>query len=194
MARYQIPPDPRDSKRKDSPEKRPRRLRQDSQEPIPWRWLGLGVLVTVVSIAIALALVNSLLDRAPLEAAPVEPTLIILTAPPSPIPSPTSPLPTPSPIPTFTPIPTPDTAVAPPEVTVGYYAQVANTDGFGINLRGGPSTSNAQITVVDEGTLVLVIGGPEVDEANDRLWWQLQLDDGSEGWAVGDFLIPAAGP
>jgi hypothetical protein len=194
MARYQIPPDPRDSKGKDSQDKRPRRLRQDSQEPIPWRWLGLGILVTIVSIAIALALVNSLLDRPPLEAAPVEPTLIILTAPPSQIPSPTSPLPTPSPIPTFTPIPTPDTAVAPPEVTLGFYAQVANTEGFGVTMRGGPSTSNAQITVVNEGALVLVIGGPEVDEANDRLWWQIQLEDGTEGWAAGEFLVPAAGP
>ncbi|MEZ4594779.1 MAG: SH3 domain-containing protein [Chloroflexota bacterium] len=193
MARYQIPPDPRDPK-SDAPEKRPRRLRQDSQEPIPWRWLGLGLVVTVISIALALALVNSLLARPPLEAAPIEPTLIILTAPPSPIPSPTSPLPTPSPIPTFTPIPTPDTAVAPPEITVGFYARVANTDGFGINLRGGPSTSNAQITVVNEDTLVLIIGGPELDEANDRLWWQLQLDDGTEGWSVGEFLVPAAGP
>ncbi|MCB8941887.1 MAG: SH3 domain-containing protein [Ardenticatenaceae bacterium] len=193
MARYQIPPDPRDPKN-DPPEKRPRRLRQDSQEPIPWRWLGLGLVVTVISIALSLMLVNSLLTRPPLEAAPIEPTLIILTAPPSPVPSPTSPLPTPSPIPTFTPIPTPDTAVAPPEITVGFYALVANTDGFGINLRGGPSTSNAQITVVNEGTLVLVIGGPELDEANDRLWWQLQLEDGTEGWSVGEFLLPAAGP
>ncbi len=198
MARYQIPQDPRDSKGKNSQEKRPRRLRQDSadgsQEPIPWRWLGLGLVVTVLSIGLALALVSALLDRPPLEAAPLEPTLIILTAPPSPIPSPTSPLPPPTPIPTFTPIPTPDTAVAPPEVTVGFYAQVTNTDGFGINLRGGPSTSNAIIQLVDEGALVLVIGGPEVDEANNRLWWQLQLDDGTEGWAVGEFLVPAAGP
>jgi hypothetical protein len=203
MARYQIPPDPRDSKGSnsrgnangnDSPEKRPRRLRQDGQEPIPWRWLGLGLLVTVISIGLSLALVNSLLARPPLETASIEPTLIILTAPPSPIPSPTSPLPTPSPIPTFTPIPTPDTAVAPPEVTLGFYAQVANTDGFGVTLRGGPSTSNAQITVVDEETLVLVIGGPEADEVNNRLWWQIQLPDGTEGWAAGDFLNPAAGP
>lgn len=198
MARYQIPPDPRNDKGKNSSEKRPRRLRQDSlngvQEPIPWRWLGLGLLVTVVSVALALLLVDTLLDRPPLEAAPIEPTLIILTAPPSPIPSPTSPLPTPSPIPTFTPIPTPDTAVAPPELTVGYYAQVANTDGFGINLRGGPSTSNALIQLVDEGALVLVIGGPEADEANNRLWWQIQLNDGTEGWAAGEFLVPAAGP
>ena len=197
MARYEIPPDPRKSK-----EKRPRRLRRDSasggtegvQEPIPWRWLGLGVVVTLVSIGLALTLVNALLARPPLEAAPIEPTLIILTAPPSPIPSPTSPLPTPSPIPTFTPIPTPDTAVAPPEVTAGYYAQVVNTDDFGVTVRGGPSTSNAQITVADEGVLLLVIGGPEVDEVNDRLWWQVQLEDGTEGWAAGDFLAPAAGP
>lgn len=192
MARYELPPDPRKSKRKDSPEKRPRRLRQDSQEPIPWRWLGLGVIVTIVSIVAALALVNALLDRPPLEAAPVEPTLIILTAPPSAVPSPTSPLPTPSPIPTFTPIPTPDTAVAPPEVTVGFYAIVVNTDGFGVTVRGGPSTSNAQITVADEEALLLVIGGPEAD--NERLWWQVQLEDGAEGWAAGDFLAPAAGP
>ena len=198
MARYQIPPDPRNDKGKNSPEKRPRRLRQDLpigvQEPVPWRWFGLGLLVTIISIGLALALVNSLLARPPLETAPIEPTLIILTAPPSPIPSPTSPLPTPSPIPTFTPIPTPDTAVAPPDITVGFYAQVANTDGFGINLRGGPSTSNALIQLVDEGSLVLVIGGPEADEANNRLWWQIQLDDGTEGWAAGEFLVPAAGP
>jgi hypothetical protein len=200
MARYQIPPDPRDPKGKnnDSQEKRPRRLRQDAvdgiQEPIPWRWLGLGLLVTVISIGLALALVNSLLARPPLDAAPIEPTLIILTAPPSPIPSPTSPLPTPSPIPTFTPIPTPDTAVAPPEVTLGFYAKVANTDGFGVTLRGGPSTSNAQISVVEEESLVLVIGGPEADAVNNRLWWQIQLADGTEGWAAGDFLEPAAGP
>ncbi|WP_420627736.1 SH3 domain-containing protein [Candidatus Leptofilum sp.] len=194
MARYQIPEDPRKSKRSDPPDKQPRRLRQDTQAPIPWRWLGLGLIVTIISIGLSLALVNSLLARPPLETAPIESTLIILTAPPSPIPSPTSPLPTPSPIPTFTPIPTPDTAVAPPEITVGFYAQVANTDGFGVTLRGGPSTSNAQITVVDEESLVLVIGGPEPDEANNRLWWQIQLDDGTEGWAAGDFLIPAAGP
>ena len=189
MARYQLPPDPRDTK-----EKRPRRFRNDSAEPVPWRWLGLGVLVTLLSLAAALSLVNTLLARPPLDAAPIEPTIIILTAPPSPIPSPTSPLPTPSPIPTFTPIPTPDTAFAPPEITVGFYAEVVNTDDFGVTVRGGPSTSNAQITVADEGALLLVIGGPEADGVNDRLWWQIQLADGTEGWAAGDFLAPAAGP
>ncbi|MCP4415358.1 MAG: SH3 domain-containing protein [Chloroflexi bacterium] len=189
MARYEIPPDPRDSK-----DKRPRRLRRNSSEPTPWRWLGLGAVVTVISIGVALLLVNRLLARPPLRSVSIPSTLIILTAPPSPIPSPTSPLPMPSPIPTFTPIPTPDTAVAPPEITAGYYAQVANTDGFGVTVRGGPSTSNAQIAVANEGIILLVIGGPEADEANNRLWWQIQLEDGTEGWAAGDFLAPAAAP
>ena len=52
MARYQIPPDPRNDQGKKDPEKRPRRLRRDSlngvQEPIPWRWLGLGLLAVYV--------------------------------------------------------------------------------------------------------------------------------------------------
>lgn len=188
MARYEIPPDPRDSN-----DKRPRRLRHDSQEPTPWRYLALGVVVTIVSIVMALALANAFLLREPLPTSE-DPTLIILTAPPSAVPSPTSLLPTPSVIPTFTPIPTPDTATAPDEVSVGFYARVANTDGAGVTVRGGPSTSNATLTVASEGLLVLVIGGPEADEPNDRIWWQLELEDGTLGWAAGDFLIPAAGP
>lgn len=143
------------------------------------------------------------LTPTPSEPVPTEPTL----APPSPIPSPTSTLPTPSPIPsptltlptpspipTFTPTPTADTAVAPPEVTVGFYAQVVNTDGFGVTVRGGSSTSSPQITIADEGSLLLVIGGPEADSVNDRLWWEIQLADGNEGWVAGEFLAPAAGP
>ncbi len=189
MARYQVPPDPRKSN-----DERPRRLRADSQEPPPWRYLVLGVIVTVVSLILALALANALLARPPLEVAPVQPTLIILTAPPSPVPSVTAVLPTPSPIPTFTPIPTPDTAQAPPEVTVGYYALVAGTEGAGVTVRGGPSTSNARITVADEGALLVVIGGPQVDEPNSRIWWQVELADGTQGWVVGDFLQPAAAP
>ncbi|MBX3057082.1 MAG: SH3 domain-containing protein [Anaerolineae bacterium] len=189
MARYELPPDPRQSD-----DKRPRRMRRDSQGPTPWRYLGLGVVVTIVSLVIALALANALLRRPPLEVDPAAPTLIILTAPPSPIPSPTSVLPTPSPIPTFTPIPTPDQAIAPPEITVDYYAIVADTGGVGANLRGGPSTSNALIVVANEGELLLVIGGPSPDEPNNRVWWQVERADGTQGWVAGEFLQPAAAP
>jgi uncharacterized protein YraI len=103
-------------------------------------------------------------------------------------------LPTPSTIPTFTPIATPDTAFAPEEVTVGYYALVANTEGAGVTVRGGPSTSNAQITVADEGEVLLVIGGPEADEGGGRIWWQVELEDETQGWVAGEFLLPTAAP
>lgn len=187
MARYKLPEDPRDSN-----EKRPRFMRQDSQEPVPWLWLGMGVVITVIGIGVAIAFANSILARPPLSTASLEPTVIILTAPPSEQATETPIAPTPTPIPTFTPVPTPNTAVAPPELTVGFYAEVANTDGLGVTVRGGPSTSNASLLLAPEGTLLLVTDGPE--SANDYLWWQVQLEDGTEGWAAGDFLNPAAGP
>lgn len=187
MARYEIPPDPRDPQ-----QKRPRRLRRDAQDSLPWKYLGMGIVVTFVGLVIALAIVRALLLRPPLEVSPVQPTIIVLTAPPTAVPSPTANIVTPTPIPTFTPIPTPDTAVAPEEVTVGYYAVVANTGDIGVSVRGGPSTSNTLITVADEGSYMLVLDGPE--SANNFLWWQVRLEDGTEGWVAGQFLEPAAQP
>lgn len=190
MARYQRPPDPRD------PDgyltQRRRRQRRNDQEPIPWRWLGMGVIVTAVSIIIALALARYLLMRPPLPAGPLEPTIIVLTAPPGPVATDTPVFATPTPIPTFTPIATPDVAQAPEEVTPGYYARVANTEGFGVTIRGGPSTSNVAVTVAEEGAILFVLAGPE--ENDDLLWWQVRLEDGTEGWAAGPFLEPAAAP
>ena len=89
-------------------------------------------------------------------------------------------------------MPTPDIAVAPETITVGYYAQVVNTDGFGVTVRGGPSTSNAPLTVANEGIVLLVLDGPV--EANEFLWWEIRLPDGTEGWVAGDFIEPVAAP
>lgn len=186
MARYQRPEDPR------NPENRPRRQRQTSREPIPWLWLGLGLVVTVISLFVAYGFATSLLEREPLITALPSPEVIRLTAPPSLTPSPTTLSNTPTPIPSLTPIPTPDVAVAPPEITVGYYAVVANTQNIGVTVRGGPSTDNVRVLVAPEGTLMLVIAGPT--ENDDFTWWQVQLEDGTEGWVVNDFLEPAAAP
>ena len=164
-----------------------------NKQPIPWLWLGLGIVVTIAGCAAAWMLVGNWLLQPPAEAAnPVEPTLIVLTAPPSPTPAPTSSAIAPTPIPTFTPIPTPDTAVAPDAITSGYYASVANTDGLGLTLRGGPSTRNVVVTVVEEGVTVFILDGPQ--EAENFTWWQLQLEHGLEGWAVADYLEPTAEP
>jgi hypothetical protein len=188
MARYQVPPDPRDPNNK----KRARRFRSDNQEPIPWVWLGLGVVVTIIGLGIAYGIITAALSREPLPVAPIEPTIIVLTAPPSPMPTATRDLPTPTVLPTATAVATPDYDSVPEEITVDFYAEVANTDGVGVRVRGGPSTNNAQVVVAPEGAVVLVLDGPE--EANDFLWWHIQMDDGTDGWVVADYLVPAARP
>ncbi len=163
------------------------------KEGIPWFWLLLGTAVTIVGCLATWSVVSSWLLEPPLEPAyPGQPTMIILTAPASPTLIPTSSIVPPTPIPTFTPIPTPDTAVAPEQLLAGYYATVANTDGLGLTVRGGPSTKNIVVTVAEEGTTVVILDGPT--EADNFVWWQLRLENGLEGWAVADFLEPAAEP
>lgn len=189
MARYQVPPDPRESELKP---RRERRQRQDSPDGFPWLWFGLGLGVTALGIVLALALVNMMLSREPLATTLATPTIIRLTAEPSPAPSATTDLPTPTPIPTLTPVPTRDLASPPDDVAVGYYAEVSGTGEAGLTVRGGPSTDNVRIQRAAEGTLMLVIGGPE--EGGDFIWWQVRLLDGTEGWVAGDFLAPIAAP
>ncbi|MEM7118842.1 MAG: SH3 domain-containing protein [Chloroflexota bacterium] len=165
----------------------------EEKQPIPWLWLGMGLVVTIISIAVAIVILRSFLLRPPLEVGALpEPTVIRLTAPPTNVPSPTAVLPTPTSIPTFTPVPTPDVAVAPLEITIGFYASIFDTGGVGLTIRGGPSTSNPPIVIAEEGSVVLVIDGPE--EGNDLLWWQVELADGTQGWGAADFLRPAAAP
>jgi hypothetical protein len=38
----------------------------------------------------------------------------------------------------------------------------------------------------------MVLGGPEAGDGFE--WWQIQLADGTEGWAAANFLEPAAAP
>lgn len=189
MARYQKPPDPRDSELKPQ---RPRRQRQGEGQPFPWLWFGLGIVVTVIGIVLALALVNMLLAREPLATTLPTPTIIRLTAPPEPQASATPGQPTPTAIPTLTPVPTRNLASPPAEVAVGYYAQVDGTGDAGLTIRGGPSTDNVRIMRAAEDSMMLVIGGPE--ESGDFTWWQVRLLDGTEGWAAGEFLAPAPAP
>lgn len=190
MARYQRPPDPRKSNDK-SQNPRPRVSGQENSEPIPWLWLGLGVVVTLIGIALAAALIVFMLDREPLASSLPTPTIIRLTAPPNSLPQDTI-LPTIAPIPTITPPVTPDLSFPPDEITIGFYAQVANTENVGVSLRGGPTTDNVRLELVPEGAYLFVIGGPE--EGSGFIWWQVRMDEGTEGWVAGDFIVPSAAP
>lgn len=188
MAHYQVPPDPRD------PENRGKAKRPlaEEREPIPWRWLGMGVIITLMGIGLSFWIIRAFLFVEPLAVSPLEPTVIILTAPPSPTRLDLPLVNAPTAVPTFTPVPTPNVAVAPEGITPGYFAQVINTEGVGVTVRGGPSTSNAPLTVAPEGTTLLVLDGPE--QGNEFLWWQVRTEDGTEGWVAADFITPVAAP
>ena len=163
------------------------------REPIPWKWLGFGLLFALIACGAAAVLAGWFLVRAePSTPGVAEATIIVLTAPPSPTIDVTGSAQPPTAMPTFTPIPTPDAAVAPPEITSGYYAMVANTDGLGVTVRGGPSTRNVSLLVAEEGTVMLILGGPE--EGDGFNWWQVRLNDGTEGWVAENFLEPAPAP
>jgi hypothetical protein len=118
------------------------------RDPIPWKWLGMGLLIAIAGCLGATLLINAYLSQLqPPSADAPQATIIILTAPPSPTNDAVGSALPPTPFPTFTPIPTPDAAVAPPEITSGFYARVANTDGLGVTVRGGPSTRNVALSV-----------------------------------------------
>ena len=164
-----------------------------NKQSIPWLWLILGILFPIIVCAASWVLISSWLLQPPAETnGSTGPELIVLTAPPSPTGVPTSPPSAPTSVPTFTPIPTPNVGVAPEEITIGYYATVANTDGLGLTIRGGPSTQNVIVTVAEEGTTVFILDGPQ--EAENFTWWQLRMDNGLEGWAVANYLEPAPEP
>ncbi|MCP4169088.1 MAG: SH3 domain-containing protein [Chloroflexi bacterium] len=73
----------------------------------------------------------------------------------------------------------------------GSRVQVANTDNAGMRFRTGPGSTYVTIAILDEGTVLKVVGGP--DQADDFIWWRLQADDGTIGWGAQDFLIPSGG-
>lgn len=165
----------------------------DRREPVPWLWLGLGAIMSTVLLAVAFVwLMSYLAEPSSDEVAALDPTIIVLTAPPRATATPTVLRPTPTVLPTSTPQPTIDVSVAPPAVTAGYYASVVDTGGVGLTVRNGPSTRNVRVVVAQEGSVVLVLEGPT--EADSFQWWKIRLADGTEGWAAGDFLAPAAAP
>jgi sortase (surface protein transpeptidase) len=61
-----------------------------------------------------------------------------------------------------------------------------NTDG--VNLRSEPTTGGDVVQVLNSGTVVTITG--ESADADDYTWWPVQLEDGTSGYVVADFLTP----
>ena len=56
-----------------------------------------------------------------------------------------------------------------------------------LNLREDFGMDADVVTVLENGMSATVTGGPE--ESDDFTWYELDVEDGSAGWAAGDFLF-----
>lgn len=64
--------------------------------------------------------------------------------------------------------------------------QPATVTQNGVNVRPEASTSGAPLTVANTGDALTITGDPV--EAEGYQWYPVTLEDGTEGWIVGDFL------
>lgn len=71
----------------------------------------------------------------------------------------------------------------------GVQFRVLNTGAEGLFLRSDPSSNNAPIKTLPDGTLVTIIGDDSVGA--DRVWKHVRDPDGTEGWVAADFVEPA---
>lgn len=190
MARYQIPPDPRqDDTTTPHASKVSSRLARSSP---PWLWIGLGAIVTVLAVAVAVLWARLLLDVKPAAIA-ATPTAILQTAvptsrPATPLADSVAPVVT-----TRTTVPDSEptdsgepTAIPAGGITVGARVVVAGTGGAGVSLRAGPGTDNARLGLANDGDIMEIISGPE--EGGDFTWWFVRVEDGTEAWVVEDYL------
>jgi len=90
--------------------------------------------------------------------------------------------------PTATPMPPTPT---PATIRVGARVEVAGTGEDGMSFRTGPGTKYIRISVLKDGDVLRVVGGPE--DADGFTWWRLEAEDGAVGWAVENFLVLTAG-
>jgi uncharacterized protein YgiM (DUF1202 family) len=55
-------------------------------------------------------------------------------------------------------------------------------------MRQGDGIDYPVLETIAEGTVFELISGPS--EADGYSWWQIRLDNGTEGWVVSDFIAP----
>lgn len=120
------------------------------------------------------------------------PTATIWTATPSPTPgvSPTATMRPPDDG-EDQPAPTP---IAPSDIEIGGYVEVAGTGVAGLSLREGPGTGYDRMDFGAEGETFVVVEGPQVVAG--APWWRVRDPENQERfwWAIGSYLRPVPGP
>jgi len=84
---------------------------------------------------------------------------------------------------------TPQTADT--RIAVGDYVRVIDTEGIGLRFRTGAGLDHETTQMLDEGTILQVIDGPEI--ADGFTWWRLDYH-GSLGWCAGEWLESIEAP
>lgn len=84
----------------------------------------------------------------------------------------------------------PTAAPAEGGLAVGSTAQVVNTSGRGLRMRGGAGLAEPTLKVVPEASLVTIIEGPA--DVDGYQWFKVRDDTGTEGWVAADWLAPTS--
>ena len=63
------------------------------------------------------------------------------------------------------------------------------TSGQNVNIRSGPATTNGPVAVVVPGTEIIILG-----ENDDGTWFNVRLENGTEGWIAASLLDAEAAP
>lgn len=163
-----------------------------------WAWPILGVFCLLLGLVLGWLLwrpqtveetpLPSPTATATLQVSPTSTATRLATATHSVTPSPTY-TGTPPPTATVTDTPSP-TASATPTMTiaVGGRVKVSGVGTTGLRLRSGPGVDFITFKIIEEGTILEVLGGPE--KADNYTWWRLKDDKGVIGWAASDWLVP----
>jgi len=93
--------------------------------------------------------------------------------------------------PTATPAPAAE-QVGEPTPEPAEYVRVTNTGGQGVILRREPSTRAARVAARAENTVLQIVGPDQ--EAEGRVWRQVEDAQGNRGWVPADFLAPTSPP
>jgi hypothetical protein len=188
MTQYDAGPGDLSDRPWEDPEKKPQpHARRRRLTLPPWALLVILVAIVILLCVSLILIVRAISDGGDRKTPTPGPTLTTEQQPTNtPIPI----TPTPAVTPTST-IPLPagtlEPTATPAGIVPGAMVVVQGTLGAGLNLRAEPSTGGRVIANAREGTVLMVLEGPQ--EANNYTWWKLRAPDGSEGWGAGEWLV-----
>jgi uncharacterized hydrophobic protein (TIGR00271 family) len=150
------------------------------------------------AVALSLSIVPTTQLRAYVPPTPIPTGVPTPTPTPTPTSAPTSTsTPTPTPPPTSTPIPTPTSTPTPPPTPTPtptpWVLFVTRARPMALQVRYSPG--GVVVGYLQEGTSVIVTGGPVTTTLHGRMWYRVfSTADQLEGWVAADYLAPLAPP